>query len=60
MDAPQAETLLTSPIYGGGARRAEGALAEVAPTISSLSVQPLTWPPLHHFVVPLPSKEGGC
>ena len=41
MDAPQAETLLTSPIYGGGARRAEGALAEVALIVSVNILQPL-------------------
>ena len=34
MVAPQAETLLTSPISGGGARWAEGALAKVAQTVS--------------------------
>ena len=36
MVAPQAETLLTSPIYGGGGERSEteGALAKVAQTVS--------------------------
>ena len=41
MVAPQAETLLTSPIYGGGARRAEGVLAEVALILFSNILQPL-------------------
>ena len=31
----------TSPIYGGGARRAEGALAKVALIVSGNTLQPL-------------------
>ena len=47
MDAPHAETLLTSPIYGGGARRAEGALAKVALIVSGNILQPLRGKTLH-------------
>ena len=41
---PAAKPLIytsTSPIYGGGARRAEGALAKVALIVSGNTLQPL-------------------
>ncbi|XOQ33169.1 MAG: hypothetical protein ACFWUL_11585 [Dialister sp.] len=50
---------LTSPIYGGGGRRPEGALAKVAPNIPpALCRLAATHPPLTRS--PLPLKREGC
>ena len=51
MGAPQAE-FLTSPIYGGGARRAEGAFAKVAPTFFRIK-------PLHGYSIRHPPTASG-
>ena len=59
---PAAEPLVytsTSPIYGGGARRAEGALAKVALIVSSNILQPLRGKTPPPQAVPLPLQARG-